>query len=228
MMRKNPVIISLGGSLIAPDEIDTRFLNSFKKLIIGYVKKGYRFVIICGGGSLNRKYIRAAKKIGVTDFDLQDWIGIAATHLNARFVWGMFGNVAEKQIVTEYKGIKKGKKSIMIGGGWRPGRSTDFDAVLMAKIFDAGAVINMSDIDYVYNADPDKNPRARPIKQLSWSEYQKIVGPYRPRGSWPFDPIASKLAKKSQIRVVICNGRKLGNLRRLIEGKKNYIGTTIE
>jgi len=44
--------------------------------------------------------------------------------------------------------------------------------------------------------------------------------------SAPFDPIASKLAKKFRFKVIIINGRKLNNFKRFLENKK-FRGTII-
>ena len=45
-MENETIIISLGGSLIVPDNIDIDFLKDFKKLILSQVEKGKKFVII--------------------------------------------------------------------------------------------------------------------------------------------------------------------------------------
>ena len=51
-----PIIISLGGSIVVPDKIDYNFLKKFRALILKHVKKGKRFVLICGGGATARLY----------------------------------------------------------------------------------------------------------------------------------------------------------------------------
>jgi uridylate kinase len=43
----------------------------------------------------------------------------------------------------------------------------------------------------------------------------------------PFDPIASKLAEKSKIKVVIMNGKNIENFTACLEGK-DFVGTVIE
>ena len=57
-MKKELVVISLGGSLIVPEKVDVKFLKEFKKIILKNTKK-HKFVIVCGGGSIARKYIQA-------------------------------------------------------------------------------------------------------------------------------------------------------------------------
>lgn len=115
----------------------------------------------------------------------------------------------------------------MIAAGWRPGFSTDYDAVVLGKYFEAKQIVNLSNIDYVCDKDPRKFPDAKVIKDISWKEFRKIVGDkWDPGLSAPFDPIASKLADEAGIEVAILNGRKLKNLENYFDDKK-FKGTVI-
>jgi uridylate kinase len=115
----------------------------------------------------------------------------------------------------------------MIGAGFLPGNSSDLDAVVLAKTYGARKIINLTNTDYVYDSDPKKNQSAKPIREISWEDYRKIVGSkWRPRLNSPFDPIASKIAEESKLEVVIANGRKLDNLGKILQGKK-FVGTLI-
>ena len=87
-MKKEVIVLSLGGSLIIPDDIDIKFLREFKKVILRHAKK-YKFVIVCGGGSIARKYIFALRKEGLNQ-KLQNFSGISATRMNARFMHYFF------------------------------------------------------------------------------------------------------------------------------------------
>ncbi|MDZ7798192.1 MAG: UMP kinase [Patescibacteria group bacterium] len=228
MKTKKTHIISLGGSIIVPDKINITFLKKFRKMILSLVKKGHRFVIVTGGGNTGRVYNQAAKKIAkIKDIDL-DWLGIAATKMNAEFIRVIFSDSAFKKVITNPTKKVKTNKKIIIGSGWRPGCSSDKDTVLLAKQFKAKTVINLFDKDYVYDKDPDKYKTARPLKEISWSDYLKIIGTqWSPRLSTPFDPEASKLAKKHKIKVIIIKGTNLKNLKNYLSGKK-YKGTIIK
>ncbi|MFC1662856.1 UMP kinase [Patescibacteria group bacterium] len=226
-MKNKTVVLSLGGSLIIPNDIDVTFLKKFRTLIRDLIKHGYKFVIICGGGEVNRKYVRAANKLNIRSDKSLDWIGIHSTWLNASLLKEFFGADANSSIIYDYSRLTIGKKPITIGGGWRPGCSSDYDAVLAASKLKCHKVINCSDIKYVYTADPDKYPKAKPIKNMQWKEYIKQVGPYKPRGSWPFDPTAARYAKKKRIEVIICRGKNLNNLKKIILEKDKFEGTTI-
>jgi uridylate kinase len=221
-------ILSLGGSLVCPEKIDTKFLKKFKNFILRWVKKGKRFLIFVGGGKTARIYQKAAKELAIGSSAQLDWIGILATWLNAFFVKSLFGDLAFWQVLSDpSKKIKTNKKLIFFGG-WKPGRSTDFDCVLAAKTFGVKRVVNLSDIDYVYDKNPKKFKNAKPLKRISFDEFLKIVGTeWTPGVNLPFDPEATKLAKKEKIKIIILNGKNFENLEKALKGEK-FKGTIIE
>lgn len=225
---KKTYVISLGGSLIVPNEVDYKFIRKFRELILKKVKAGSRFIIVCGGGGLNRKYNEAGKKVRKLNDNELDWIGIYATRYNAEFVRILFGDLAHNEIIIDpYKKIIT-KKPIIIGAGYKPGWSTDYDAVYLAKTYGAQKIANLSNIDYAYDKDPKKYKDAVPIKNINWKDFRKIVGnKWEPRMNKPFDPIASREAEKLGLEVVILNGKKLNNFENYLNGEK-FKGTMIE
>lgn len=229
---KKTIIISLGGSCIVPTpslEINTNFLKQFRSLIARYLKqnKNSRVVIICGGGKLSSHYNLYVKRISEPTKTELDWLGIMATRLNAELVKMVFGSHAFREVIYNPTEKLQTSKKVIIGAGWLPGCSTDKDAVLAAMNFKADTIINMTNIDYVYDSDPKKNKSAKPLHSLSWRELRKIVGnTWSPRLNAPFDPIAAKIAQKQHYTVIIANGQKLKNLENILQ-KKKYIGTTI-
>jgi len=220
------IVMSLGGSVIVPDKIDINFLKSFKKTIDKYTNKGYRFVIICGGGKIARDYQKAASQIVKQSNDYLDWLGIHATKMNAWFMKAVFGKDAEKLIVDDPRKKVSFTRNILIAGGWKPGWSTDYDAILLAKNLGVKTIINMSNIDYLYDKDPKKYNNAKKIKNISWKRYRKISGSKWKAGlNAPFDPVAAKEAEKSGLRVFII-GKDLKNFEKLLDGK-SFKGTII-
>jgi len=119
-----------------------------------------------------------------------------------------------------------GSKRVVIGAGFEPGSSTDLRAVQLAKRFGAVRVINMSNIDYVYSADPKKDPDAERLSSISWPAFRKLVGDeWDPGLNMPFDPIASREAEKLGLEVIII-GNDVVNLEKLLKGEA-FKGTTI-
>lgn len=221
-------VLSLGGSIIVPDAVDTAFLKKFKALIEAEIKAGKRFVIVCGGGETNKRYLTALHSItDVRDADA-DWLGIMATRLNAELVRILFGKLAHSKVLVDPTAKSTAKEPIIIAAGWKPGHSTDYDAVLWAKQFDADTIVNLSNVAYVYTADPKKDPKAKKIEQTTWKEFRKLIGnAWSPRLSMPFDPIASKEAEKLGITVIIAKGTDLKNTERILKGAQ-FEGTVIK
>ncbi|MBN1156505.1 UMP kinase [Candidatus Woesearchaeota archaeon] len=222
------IVFSLGGSIIIPKEINLNFLKEFHKLVLSIVKRGNRVVIVCGGGSINTRYNAAVRNVNpkASSEDL-DWLGIACTKINAFFVKALFGDKAYGVIDDPTKKIKTNKK-ILIASGWKPGFSSDNDAVLLGKNLDSRLVVNLTNISHVYDKDPRFNNDAKALKQLLWKDYFKIIGTrWTPRMNSPFDPVAARNAKKYGIKVVILKGTDLNNLKNFLKGNK-FNGTIIK
>lgn len=226
--RNIKAVISLGGSLIAPDGVDVAYLKSFRLLILALVRKGGRFVIVTGGGKLNRRYnvwAREVSRISSTDLD---WIGIATTKVHAQFIRSMFGKLAYPSIIDDPSKVPVTASPIIVGGGFRPGCSTDCDAVLIAKRLGIRTIVNLTDTKFVYDRDPKKFPNAKPLQNVTWSAYRKLIPKkWTPRLSTPFDPLASRLAEKYRTRVCIINGHDLEELEKALIGRP-FFGTLIK
>lgn len=221
-------IVSLGGSLIVPNGgINVSFLKEFKKTIINEIGKGNKFFIVTGGGSTCRHYQKAAEEIGQLTKDDLDWLGIHSTRLNAHLLRTIFRHYAHPRIITSPFEKETVKEQVVIAAGYRPGRSTDWIATQLAKEYGAKTVINLSNIPFVFDKDPNKFSDAKPYTNLNWEEFRSIVGnKWDPGLNLPFDPIAAKLAHKLGLKVVIMDGRDLSNFKNFLEGKR-YKATTI-
>src|SRR5437870_5519213 len=97
--EKNPIIISVGGSLIVPDQIDIDFLKKLNLFIRKYVQQGQRFFLVTGGGKISRNYQAAAKNVNpaMTDEDV-DWLGIHATRMNGHLLRTIFFDIAHPRV----------------------------------------------------------------------------------------------------------------------------------
>ena len=229
MKKYKTVVFSLGGSLVVPNEIDLSFLKKFRKFILELIKNNYKVIIVVGGGNTSKRYDLAAQKIIRIKKNDLDWLGIKATKLNAELLRCIFSEKAYPSIlVNPNEKINFNKYQVYIASGWKPGCSTDKDTVLWAKKIGAKQVFNLTDVNFVYDKDPDKYSNAKPIKKINWLNFRKIVGnKWSPRSSWPFDPVASQLAQKNKLEVIILNGRNLKNLKNCLKNKK-FQGTIIK
>ena len=153
--KKERIILSLGGSLIVPNDIDAEFISKFKKFIVRYVERGYHFILVTGGGRTARHYIEAAEKVSDITDDDKDWLGIHTTRLNAHLVRTVFRKYAHPRINTnphDLEDFYSAQEPILVAAGWRPGHSTDFDAVLLGKF--AGGAKNYHPLKYRYGVRP--------------------------------------------------------------------------
>ena len=227
-IKKRKFVIALGGSIAFPREINTAFLRKFYLFVKKEIKKGNKFVIVCGGGHVTREYQKAASKIAKVLNEDKDWIGIHATRLNAHFLRTIFRQESEAIVFNNRFKVKDfGKNSVIIGSGWRPGNSTDFVAVQIAVDFKIDQVIILGKPAYVYTSDFEKDNNARPIEEISWKDYLKIIPPkWKPGLHAPVDPVAARLAEKEKVKVIVADGKDLSNLRKILKGQK-FKGTTL-
>ncbi|HOX92988.1 MAG TPA: UMP kinase, partial [Spirochaetales bacterium] len=157
----------------------------------------------------------------------QDWIGIMATRLNAQLVKACFGALCPQDVVTDPSAVSVFQGRVLVAGGWKPGFSTDFDAVVLAQRFGAREIVNLSNIAKVYTADPKLDPSAQPIDAISWDEFRAIVGDeWVPGKNAPFDPVASRRAQELGLRVVCAAGKDLANLEAILDNRE-FVGSTI-
>jgi uridylate kinase len=231
MNPKETIVISVGGSLIVPDQIDTSFLTKLKELITQETDspRNRHFIIICGGGKTARGYQEAASGVTKLTTDDLDWLGIHSTRLNGHLVRTIFREIAYPVMVTnpdEILDIPPDTK-LIVAAGYRPGASTDLRAIQIADRVKAKKVINLSNVDYVYTDDPNKNPNAEQIEKISWSDFRKLIpAEWDPGLSTPFDPVAAREAERLGIEVAIINGNKLTELENYLESRA-FLGTKI-
>ncbi len=214
--------------MIVPDQIDVNFLSRFRALILRKVKEGFSFYIVTGGGKLARRYQDAAKEArGDLSSEDADWIGIHSTRLNAHLMRTIFSEYSRDRIVKDPTKSLRANDPVIIGSGWKPGWSTDYCSVLAAKKIGAKKMVNLSNIDYVYEKDPRTNPEAKKFEQISWSDFRALIPKeWDPGLSSPFDPIAAKEAESLKLEVAIMNGAKLEEFEKYLDGK-TFAGTTI-
>ena len=224
------VVMSVGGSLIVPDEIDTDFLQQLHTLIRKETTEhGRRFIIIAGGGRTARRYQNAARTVtAVTNEDL-DWMGLHATRLNGHLLRTIFRDIAHPAMITNPDDVLDVplQTPLIVAAGYRPGSSTDLRAIQIAERVCATCVVNLSDTDYVYTDNPKTNPAAEKIEDITWDDFRKLLPTeWDPGLSAPFDPVAAAAAQASSIEVAQINGARLDALEDYLNNKP-FIGTRI-
>ncbi len=230
MTTTETIVMSVGGSLIVPDQIDTTFLKTLKSLVTNEAtQSGRRFIIIAGGGKTARRYQDAAGEVTDLTRDDLDWLGIHSTHLNGHLLRTIFRDIAYHIMIKNPDEVLDvpPQYRVIIAAGYRPGCSTDLRAVQIAEKIGAKTVINLSNTDYVYTDNPHTNPDAQKIEDITWADFRKLIPEdWAPGLSAPFDPVAAKVAERDNIEVAQLNGLKLSSLEDYLVGRP-FIGTRI-
>lgn len=224
------VVISIGGSIIVPDEVNYRFLIKLKKTIFRLSKK-YKIVIVTGGGKTARKYIKALEKEGATEY-VQDVIGIECTRLNARLVSSFFGISREvPKTIEEASSVISSFRVVVCGGLGKgkqigAGKTSDGTCAEVAAHIGAHLFINMTNVKGLYNKDPNKYKDAKFIPMISYGDFNKIMSKVKERPGEHFilDSYAAKIITRKKIKTIILKGVK--NLQGAIDGKR-FVGTVI-
>jgi uridylate kinase len=156
-------------------------------------------------------------------------MGIHATRLNGHLLRTIFRDIAHPVMITNPDEILDvaGAPSVIVASGYRPGSSTDLRAVQIAERVGAERVINLSNIDYVYTADPRADTTAERIKSITWPEFRDLIpADWDPGMSAPFDPIAARAAEASNIEVAVINGNKPDAISDYLDNAE-FVGTKI-
>lgn len=218
----------MGGSLIIPKEIDTQFLKKFKEVILRN-SRNHKFIIVCGGGSIARKYISALGDFGINE-KLQSFAGISATRTNARFMAYFFNQDSEEGIPQKMEDIKKylKKQDIVFCGAleYHTRQTSDSTASQIANHFKT-SFINLTDIKGLYDKNPKKFKNAKFIPEISSKELYKMASKlkYKPGQHFVIDQTAAKIIMEKKIKTYII-GKDMKQLDNLLN-HKNFIGTII-
>jgi len=223
-MEKKVIIISLGGSLIIPDKVNKKFLEKFRDILSDNIEN-YKFVVVCGGGSIARDYIKALDKKSQ-----QTLIGIASTRLNARFMTYFFGEKCNKGLPKDMNDIENLLKryDIVFCGALRYAKdqTSDSTSAKLARYFNT-IFINLTDVPGLYDQDPNKHKSAKFITEISHSKFLNIAKQikFHPGQHFVLDQKAAKIIKDYKIRTYLL-GPDLKNLDNLLN-QKHFVGTVI-
>jgi uridylate kinase len=224
-MAEHIVAISVGGSMVNPGRPDTGFVRR----IAGIINSSKcRFAITVGGGSYARTYVSAIKAVGGNDFHA-DRCAILETRQNAMLLLAAlkdaYPNIPES---IDLASAAMNKHHAVVMGGLAPGLTTDAVAVLFAEAAGAKRVINITNVDGVYDKDPSDRS-AKKFGKMRIADFVELAmkSDLRKAGThFVFDSVAAKLAMRSGIRIDIVSGKKMDDVKNAIEGKAHG-GTVI-
>jgi uridylate kinase len=221
------VSISLGGSLLTRN-MDAASYRRYAEVLKRLHTAGHTVVVTCGGGRPARQYISIAKELDAPR-ELQDSLGILTTHVNALLLIAALGDAADPRVHRRADEVKRhiGER-IIVGGGHKPGSSTDYRATIFAEAIDADLIINATDVPGVYDSNPKTNPDAKKLTTLTYAELEKIILTTTrqvPGEYGLFDLKAVRLAAKLGIPLVFVDGTDPEEIIRAVVG--GHHGSTV-
>jgi uridylate kinase len=219
------VVVSVGGSVVLSDEANIDFL---KRLVILLKKVGrqYRLFVIVGGGTIARRYIQLGRELGF-DEDTLDLIGIDVTRVNARIITNLL-ETSNKEIPRTTDEALSLEFPIVVMGGTDPKHSTDTVGAELAEKTHAVRFVNATNVDGIYDKDPNKFKDARQLKEVAIDHLIAQYGTtWGAAGKNIFmDEPALAIIKRAKIPTFVVNGKRLDQLEKAMMGKP-FDGTTI-
>lgn len=221
------LVVRIGGSVVA-SPLNTELISKYVVLLKDLKRKKHEIVAVVGGGSLARELISKAQELGL-DEQAQDEVAISVSRLFAQLLLLKLDGQSYARLALTLdevvEGLEGGK--IVIMGGLRPGITTDAVAALVTERVKADLLVKGTDQEGVYNKDPDKNPDAIKLDNISFDDLSRVFSESEHKAGIHqiIDPEAVKILKRNRVRLVVANGFKPENLLLAVEGKK--VGTVI-
>lgn len=220
------IVISIGGSVVLSEEADVSFFNELKTLL-KKLSKDFRLYLVVGGGKTARTYIKLGRKFNF-DEDLLDEIGINVTKVNAKLLANII-EISNIKIPDTTDEAKELKYPIVVMGGTAPGHSTDMVGAELAEKTNASKFIIATNVDGVYDKDPNKYKDAKQIKEIS---IKQLIDEYGT--DWDaagknivIDGPALEIINRAKIPTFVLNGRRLDQLEKAIINQQ-FDGTVIK
>lgn len=223
--RKQRVVIKLSGSIFSQD---TNYAKIRKYAeMLSDISNRVQPIVIAGGGKVARHYINLARNLGSDEANL-DIIGIEVSRLNAKLLITALGDQAYSQVPKnlEEVAIAVDSSKIVIAGGLHPGQSTNATSALIAETSRASSFVNATDVDGIYDSDPNTNTKARLFKEITVNECMEILRVESAMaGTYDLmDIIALKVIERSKIPTRVVRSD-TSDIRDAVDGKD--IGTKI-
>jgi uridylate kinase len=224
--ERDRIVIKLSGSIFSQDLHNT----SIKKYaeMLSHISKKVHPIVIAGGGKIARLYINLARSLGSDEATL-DIMGIEVSRLNARLLIVALNGLAYSQVPTDLEkvaiAVESGK--IVVVGGLHPGQSTNATSALIAEKIKASKFLNTTDVDGIYNSDPNTNKNAKLFKEVTIEQCMKILqSGISMAGTYDLmDIVALKVIERSNISTRVLRSD-VANIKNAINGK-HWIGTEI-
>jgi len=200
---KKRIVIKLSGRIFGMD--NTKLLKDYASFLVK-ISKTCQPIVIAGGGNIARHYINHARSSGADESTL-DELGIEISRLNAKLLIYALKNKAYSHPPTTLQEVRHAVDDdlIVVAGGLHPGQSTNGTAALIAEKINAEQFLNATDVDGVYNMDPNKFKNAKRFKRIELKNLRNmLIHEDSLAGGYDLmDIVALKIIERSKIKTRI-------------------------
>ena len=200
---KKRIVIKLSGRIFSMDNV--KMLKDYASFLVK-ISKICQPIVIAGGGNIARHYITHARSSGADESTL-DELGIEISRLNAKLLIYALKNKAYSHPPTTLQEVRHAVDDglIVVTGGLHPGQSTNGTAALIAEKIDAEQFLNATDVDGVYDKDPNKFKNAKKFKRIELKNLKNmLVHEDSIAGGYDLmDIVALKIIERSKIKTRI-------------------------
>ena len=200
---KKRIVIKLSGRIFGID--NAKILKDYASFLVK-ISKICQPIIIAGGGNIARHYITHARSSGADESTL-DELGIEISRLNAKLLIYALKNKAYSHPPTTLQEVRHAVDDglIVVTGGLHPGQSTNGTAALIAEKINAEQFLNATDVDGVYDMDPNKFKNAKKFKRIELKNLRSmLVHEDSLAGGYDLmDIVALKIIERSKIKTRI-------------------------
>ena len=221
---KKRIVIKLSGRVFGIDNV--KLLKDYASFLVK-ISKICQPIVIAGGGNIARHYISHARSSGADESTL-DELGIEISRLNAKLLIYALKNKAYSHPPTTLQQVRHAVDDglIVVTGGLHPGQSTNGTAALIAEKIQAEQFLNATDVDGVYDMDPNKFKKAKKFKRIELKNLRNmLVHEDSVAGGYDLmDIVALKIIERSKIKTRILNAD-TKNIEKAIKGEN--VGTEI-
>lgn len=213
-----PAVLSIGGSVLAGEELSADPFSRLADRLDAHIDRQLGLVV--GGGAAARRYIGTARELGLDEAGL-DEIGITLTRANAWLLVAAFGERAYPKPAENFEEAAHALKDYprVCMGGTHPGHTTDAVAAMLAERTRADRLVIVTNVDGVYTADPNADPKAERLDEITHTELVRLAGSGREAGSTTIvDPLAAQILKRSALPAAVVGGDDMDNVVRATAG----------
>lgn len=197
---KKRIVIKLSGKVFGMDS--TKTLKDYATFLVK-ISKICQPVVVAGGGKIARHYISHARLSGADESTL-DELGIEVSRLNAKLLIYALKNKAYPHPPTNLQEVRHAVDGglIVVTGGLHPGQSTNATAALIAEKIHATVFLNATDVDGIYDSDPNKNKNAKKFKRVDLKNLRRLLihEDFVAGGYDLMDIVALKVIERSKIK----------------------------